>query len=176
MCFAFPFCNFFHLPQTKQLCLHLMDQRTNVTFAVIGAIKKTQCHWLIICWDHNTQHTGCAWAIFVFCLAWLMFPPPIPLWGSYSIPLGKQLLSSPHSEKGLWSKHFITRQWNIVDLCSRTHIILLSKCVAPDTRTVSESQNLVFPLRCSIIYFPFVWAMWNGVLCNEFFTDFCRAN
>ena len=109
MRFAFPFCNFFYLPQTKQLCLHLMDQRTNVTFAVIGAIKKTQCHWLIICWDHNTQHTGCAWAIFVFCLAWLMFPPPIPLWGSYPIPLGKQLLSSPqfshsilgHSEKGL---------------------------------------------------------------------------
>ena len=39
MCFAFPFCNFFYLPQTKQLCLHLMDQRTNVTFAVIDAIK-----------------------------------------------------------------------------------------------------------------------------------------
>ena len=117
----------------------------------------------------------------IVCIS--MFPPPIPLWGSYPIPLGKQLLSSPqfshsilgHSEKGLWSKHFITRQWNIVDLCSRTRIILLSKCVAPDTRTVSEPQNLVFPLRCSII-FPFVWAMWNGVLCNEFFTDFCRAN
>ena len=73
MRFAFPFCNFFYLPQTKQLCLHLMDQRTNVTFAVIDATKKTQCHWVIIFWDRNTQHTGCAWAIFVFCLVWLKF-------------------------------------------------------------------------------------------------------
>ena len=38
VCFAFPGCSFFNLSRTKQLSLHLTDQRTNVTFAVIDAI------------------------------------------------------------------------------------------------------------------------------------------
>ena len=41
-------CNFFYLSRTKQLCLHLTDPCTNVTFAVIYSIKKQfQCHWII---------------------------------------------------------------------------------------------------------------------------------
>ena len=39
VCFAFPGCSFFNLSRTKQLSLHLTDQRTNVTFAVIDAIQ-----------------------------------------------------------------------------------------------------------------------------------------
>ena len=37
--FAFPGCIFLNLSRTKQLSLHLTDQRTNVTFAVIDAIQ-----------------------------------------------------------------------------------------------------------------------------------------
>ena len=40
MRFVFPLYNFFHITRTKQLCLHFMDQRENLTFAVIDAIQK----------------------------------------------------------------------------------------------------------------------------------------
>ena len=77
VCFAFPGCSFFNLSQTKQLSLHLTDQRTNVTFAVIDAIQTEAI--LLNNYSLGSQYVrqwfhfrvllelkaGCAWAIFV---------------------------------------------------------------------------------------------------------------
>ena len=79
----------------------------------------------------------------IVCIS--MFPPPIPLWGSYPIPLGKQLLSSPqfsHSILGHSKKDFdlnILLQDNETLLTSVQELAL--SCLVNVSRQIVQSAN-----------------------------------
>ena len=78
-----------------------------------------------------------------------------------------------HSEKGLWSKHSITGERNIVDLCSGFQIFLLEN-VTPDTHTVSDSPKFsisLFYYLLSIYVSNVKWCLMRGI-----FTDFIERS
>ena len=83
---GFPTLKCFYLHRTKQFCLHLKDQRINVTFAVIYATEKHAMssdyyllgsqyvtHWFLFRVPVYELKAGCTWAIFVSFLVWLKF-------------------------------------------------------------------------------------------------------